>query len=56
MTTVTESAVEDAALVWLAALGYAVLDGPDIAANQRKDGSIAGAQWVSDSVQARGAG
>lgn len=56
MTTFTESVIEDAALVWLAALGYAVLDGPDIAANQRKDGSVAGAQWVSDSVPARRAG
>jgi hypothetical protein len=28
----TESTVEDAALAWLASLGYAVLDGPDMAA------------------------
>src|SRR5437660_282535 len=30
----TESVVEDAALAWLEALGYAVLDGPDIAAGE----------------------
>src|SRR5437879_5536422 len=30
----TESVVEDAALVWLAALGYAVLYGPEIAAGE----------------------
>src|SRR3989442_13512343 len=30
----TESVVEDAALVWLAALGYAVLHGPEIAAGE----------------------
>ncbi|MDZ4857077.1 MAG: type I restriction endonuclease subunit R [Nitrospirota bacterium] len=32
MTAFTESVVEDAALAWLEALGYAVLHGPDIAA------------------------
>ncbi|EQD53326.1 Type I site-specific deoxyribonuclease HsdR, partial [mine drainage metagenome] len=32
MTSFTESVVEDAALAWLGALGYAVLHGPDIAA------------------------
>ena len=31
MTTFTESVVEEAALAWLEALGYAVLHGPDIA-------------------------
>ena len=31
MTAFTESIVEDAALAWLEALGYAVLHGPDIA-------------------------
>ena len=31
MTSFTESIVEDAALAWLEALGYAVLHGPDIA-------------------------
>jgi type I restriction enzyme R subunit len=31
-STFTESVVEDAALAWLEALGYAVLHGPDIAA------------------------
>ncbi len=31
MSAFTESVVEDAALVWLAALGYAVLHGPEIA-------------------------
>ncbi len=31
MSSFTESIVEDAALAWLAALGYAVLHGPDIA-------------------------
>src|SRR3989442_7720881 len=30
----TESVVEDAALTWLAALGYAVLHGPEIAAGE----------------------
>ena len=30
----TESVVEDAALAWLEALGYAVLHGPDIAAGE----------------------
>jgi type I restriction enzyme R subunit len=30
----TESVVEDAALAWLEALGYAVLQGPDIAAGE----------------------
>ena len=30
----TESIVEDAALAWLAGLGYAVLHGPDIAAGE----------------------
>jgi type I restriction enzyme R subunit len=33
-TTFTESVVEDAALAWLEALGYAVLHGPDVAAGQ----------------------
>ena len=32
MTSFTESHAEEAALAWLAALGYAVLHGPDIAA------------------------
>jgi type I restriction enzyme R subunit len=32
MTSFTESAVEEAALAWLEALGYAVLHGPEIAA------------------------
>ena len=32
--TFTESVVEDAALAWLEALGYAVLHGPDIAAGE----------------------
>ena len=31
MSTFTESIVEDAALVWLEDLGYAVVHGPDIA-------------------------
>ena len=31
-TRFAESIVEDAALAWLEALGYAVLHGPDIAA------------------------
>ena len=31
MTSFTESIVEDAALAWLATLGYAVLHGPDLA-------------------------
>jgi len=31
MTAFTESVVEEAALDWLARLGYAVLHGPDIA-------------------------
>ena len=31
MTTITESDIEEAALDWLAGLGYAVLHGPDIA-------------------------
>jgi hypothetical protein len=30
VSTFTESVVEDAALGWLGALGYAVLHGPDI--------------------------
>lgn len=34
MATFTESIVEDAALAWLEALGYAVLHGPDIAAGE----------------------
>ena len=34
MMAFTESVVEDAALGWLEALGYAVLHGPDIAANE----------------------
>ncbi len=32
MTSFTESGVEEAALAWLEALGYAVLHGPEIAA------------------------
>jgi type I restriction enzyme R subunit len=34
VTSFTESIVEDAALAWLEALGYAVLHGPDIAAGE----------------------
>ncbi len=34
MSAFTESVVEDAALSWLAALGYAVLHGPEIAAGE----------------------
>ena len=34
MTGFTESVVEDAALAWLKALGYAVLHGPAIAAGE----------------------
>ena len=34
MTSFTESVVEDAALAWLEALGYAVLHGPDITAGE----------------------
>ena len=34
MSSFTESIVEDAALAWLEALGYAVLHGPDIAAGK----------------------
>lgn len=34
MSNFTESVVEDAALAWLEALGYAVLHGPDIAAGE----------------------
>ena len=34
MARFTESVVEDAALAWLEALGYAVLHGPDIAAGE----------------------
>ncbi len=34
MTAFTESVVEDAALAWLEALGYAVMHGPDIAAGE----------------------
>ena len=34
MSCITESIVEDAALAWLEALGYAVLHGPDIAAGE----------------------
>ncbi|HXI64835.1 MAG TPA: type I restriction endonuclease subunit R [Gemmatimonadales bacterium] len=34
MTAFTESVVEDAALTWLAALGYAVLHGPEIATGE----------------------
>ena len=34
MTAFTESVVEEAALAWLEALGYAVLHGPDIAASE----------------------
>jgi type I restriction enzyme R subunit len=33
-TSFTESVVEEAALAWLEALGYAVLHGPDIAAGE----------------------
>jgi len=44
----SESIVEDAALAWLGALGYAVLHGPDIAmgepaAERRVEGQAAGA-------------
>jgi type I restriction enzyme, R subunit len=35
MTRFAESIVEDAAIAWLEALGYAVLHGPDIAAGER---------------------
>ena len=35
----TESIVEDAALAWLEALGYAVLHGPDVVAG------MPGAEW-----------
>ncbi len=34
MARLTESVVEEAALAWLEALGYAVLHGPDIAAGE----------------------
>lgn len=34
MTSFTESVVEDAALAWLEALGYSVLHGPDITADE----------------------
>jgi type I restriction enzyme R subunit len=34
MTAFTESVVDDAALAWLQAFGYAVLHGPDIAASE----------------------
>ena len=34
MSAFAESVVEDAALTWLAALGYAVLNGPEIAAGE----------------------
>ncbi len=34
MSSFTESIVEDAALAWLKALGYAVLHGPDIAVGE----------------------
>ena len=34
MLALTESVVEDAALSWLEALGYQVLQGPDIAAGE----------------------
>jgi type I restriction enzyme R subunit len=34
MTSFTESVVEDAALAWLEALGYAMLHGPDIAVGE----------------------
>ena len=34
MGNFSESVVEDAALAWLEALGYAVLHGPDIAAGE----------------------
>lgn len=34
MPAFTESVVEDAALAWLEALGYAVLHGPDIATGE----------------------
>ncbi|MGB2941781.1 MAG: hypothetical protein WBB79_02970 [Candidatus Macondimonas sp.] len=33
-TRFSESVVEDAAIAWLDALGYAVLHGPDIAAGE----------------------
>src|SRR6266702_4487063 len=50
MPQFTESIVEEAALAWLEALGYAVLHGPDIAVGmpgaeyRRADGSIGGSQ------------
>lgn len=44
MATFTESVVEDAALAWLAALGYAVLHGPDIAAGEL-GGSFGSGMW-----------
>ena len=31
MTALTESTVEDAALAWLASLGWSIVHGPDIA-------------------------
>jgi type I restriction enzyme R subunit len=37
-TAFTESVVEDAAIAWLEALGYAVLHGPDIAAGKAAAG------------------
>ena len=33
MTTITEAVVEEAALAWLADLGWSVVHGPDIAPN-----------------------
>ena len=35
MPAITESVVEDAALAWLEALGYAVLHRPDIAVGKQ---------------------
>lgn len=34
MANITESIVEEATLAWLEALGYSVLNGPDIAAGE----------------------
>jgi hypothetical protein len=45
MSAFTESIVEDSALVWLEALGYAVLHGPAIAAYRVRIGT--GAQFVA---------
>jgi hypothetical protein len=37
VTAFSESVVEDAALAWLEALGYVVLQGPDIAPGHNAD-------------------